>query len=255
MRWNGASGPPGRRPSPAAAEPWLADYRARGIEAISTGAIVIRKRSGENWARFEELALATRGDAGPHLERLFAAQDLLRGLRDERELLTVALALAPDTLLVERRLRRRRARAGEGHGRAGDPLARSRSRRRSARCSPPSTGAGRSPTLVEAAGRRRARLAGSAVGRVHSGAARARRPRPARRRRALKLVEWTLTCTPPSGRLDGLATRRGYPWRTTRRPNEERQTDERDEMDDLDVTQQQAEDIKGGRRAIKHKDL
>ena len=33
--------------------------------------------------------------------------------------------------------------------------------------------------------------------------------------------------------------------------NEERQTDERDEMDDLDVTQQQAEDIKGGRRAKK----
>ena len=37
--------------------------------------------------------------------------------------------------------------------------------------------------------------------------------------------------------------------------NEERKTDERDELDDLDVTQQQAEDIKGGRRAIKHKDL
>ena len=36
-----------------------------------------------------------------------------------------------------------------------------------------------------------------------------------------------------------------------KKANEERQTDERDEMDDLDVTQQQAEDVKGGRRAIK----
>jgi len=62
----------------------LADYRARGIEAISTGAIVIRKRSGKNWARFDELAVAPRGDAGAHLERVFAAQDLLHIIVLER---------------------------------------------------------------------------------------------------------------------------------------------------------------------------
>jgi hypothetical protein len=33
--------------------------------------------------------------------------------------------------------------------------------------------------------------------------------------------------------------------------NEDQKKDERDEMDDLDVTQQQAEDIVGGKRAIK----
>jgi hypothetical protein len=33
--------------------------------------------------------------------------------------------------------------------------------------------------------------------------------------------------------------------------NEQKNTDERDELDDLDVTQQQAEDIVGGKRAIK----
>ena len=32
-----------------------------------------------------------------------------------------------------------------------------------------------------------------------------------------------------------------------KKANEERQTDERDELDDLDVSQQQAEDVKGGR--------
>ena len=36
--------------------------------------------------------------------------------------------------------------------------------------------------------------------------------------------------------------------------NEEKQA-ERDEMDDLDVTEQQAEDIKGGARAIKDRSL
>lgn len=101
-RWNGL---PGRSPAAvaAAAELWLADYRARGIEAISTGAIVLRKRSGENWFVHDEVSLAPRGDAGSHLERIFAAQDYLRSLGREDELLTAALGLAPGTLLVERR--------------------------------------------------------------------------------------------------------------------------------------------------------
>jgi hypothetical protein len=34
--------------------------------------------------------------------------------------------------------------------------------------------------------------------------------------------------------------------------NEHQQQEERDEMDDLDVTQQQAEDVKGGARALKY---
>lgn len=103
VRWNSL---PGRRPAAVAtaSEPWLADYRSHGIEAISTGAIVIRKRSGKNWARFDELALAPRGDTEAHLERVFAAQDLLHALGDERKLLKLALAPAPGTLLIERRL-------------------------------------------------------------------------------------------------------------------------------------------------------
>ena len=102
MRWNSL---PGRRPAAvaAAAETWLADYRVRGIQSISTGAIVLRKRSGKNWVRFDELAVAPRGEAGAHVERVFAAQDYLQSLRNESELLTATLALAPGTLLVERR--------------------------------------------------------------------------------------------------------------------------------------------------------
>jgi methylase of polypeptide subunit release factors len=101
VRWN----TPGRRAAAVAeaAEPWLADYRARGIEAISTGVIVLRKRGGSNWTRLEEVGLGPRGAAGAHVERVFAAEDLLRSLRDDRELLEQPLALAPGTLLVERR--------------------------------------------------------------------------------------------------------------------------------------------------------
>jgi hypothetical protein len=82
----------------------VADYRARGIEAIASGAILLRKRSGPNWERFDHLAAEARGEAGEHLERIFAAQDLLHSLRDDRELLTMRLVPAPGTMLVERRL-------------------------------------------------------------------------------------------------------------------------------------------------------
>ena len=102
MLWNAL---PGRKPevTAKAAGPWLADYRARGIEAISTGAIVLRRRCGKNWARFDELAVAPRGESTAHIERVFAAQDYLQSLRDDSELLTATLTLAPGTLLVERR--------------------------------------------------------------------------------------------------------------------------------------------------------
>ncbi|HEV3101609.1 MAG TPA: methyltransferase [Candidatus Dormibacteraeota bacterium] len=103
MHWNGR---PGRRPATAArlAERWLADYRARGIEAISTGAIVLRRRSGgRNWVRHDELLLGIEGDSGAHVERVFAAQDLLHSLRRAEDLLTAVLAAAPTVRIVERR--------------------------------------------------------------------------------------------------------------------------------------------------------
>jgi hypothetical protein len=103
MQWNGG---PGKASSAAAvaAEPWAADYRARGIEAISTGALVLRKHSGPNWMRVDRLATVVRGDTRPHLERVFAVQDLLQSLDGERGLLSLALVQAPGVVLVERRL-------------------------------------------------------------------------------------------------------------------------------------------------------
>ena len=39
-----------------------------------------------------------------------------------------------------------------------------------------------------------------------------------------------------------------------KKPSEDRETDKRDELDDLDVTQQQAEDVTGGARKWGKKD-
>jgi methylase of polypeptide subunit release factors len=102
LRWNLR---PGRTlaTAAAAAGAWVDYYRTRGINAIATGAIVLRRRNGRNWLRDDEFVRTPIGAAGAHVERVFAAQDLLRSLKDERELLAMPLAAAPQTMLVERR--------------------------------------------------------------------------------------------------------------------------------------------------------
>lgn len=61
---------------------WLAEYRRLGFERISTGALVLRRRDGENWVRHLELAADRIGPAGDHVEAIFAAQDYLAGTPD-----------------------------------------------------------------------------------------------------------------------------------------------------------------------------
>jgi len=50
------------------------------------------------------------------------------------------------------------------------------------------------------------------------------------------------------GRLDGSPMERGHPVEHDEKKANEEQSEERDEMDDLDVSQQKAEDVKGGAR-------
>jgi hypothetical protein len=102
LQWNRR---PGRSLSAAAAaaEAWVDYYRSRGIDAIATGILVLRRRKGRNWVRENELARAPVGAAGSQVERVFAGGDLLRSLKNDRDLLDVRLAVAPKTKLVERR--------------------------------------------------------------------------------------------------------------------------------------------------------
>ncbi|MDP9490778.1 MAG: hypothetical protein M3P42_01030, partial [Actinomycetota bacterium] len=66
---------------------WLAYYEEQSIEKISYGALVLRRRTGDNWVRTAEAPRSGINRAGPHLERLFSAQDLLRD-RDDESLLS-----------------------------------------------------------------------------------------------------------------------------------------------------------------------
>ena len=64
-----------RKAYAAAVERWLDYYERERIAAIGIGAVVLRRREGENWRRGFDLPRPSTGRAGAHLLRLFAAGD------------------------------------------------------------------------------------------------------------------------------------------------------------------------------------
>lgn len=79
----------------AALDRWLEYLRRNGIEAIGYGAVVLRRRDrSPNWIREGEVALERLESAGEQTLRLFAAQDYLQALPDDRELLGRRFRLA-----------------------------------------------------------------------------------------------------------------------------------------------------------------
>lgn len=73
---------------------WLDYYRRLDIEAISSGAIILRKRSGKpNWIWTGDLPSGTAGPGSDHIVQVFEAQDYLSGLEDEGDLLNEAFHL------------------------------------------------------------------------------------------------------------------------------------------------------------------
>ena len=61
---------------------WLAYYGELKIDAVGYGAFVLRRRDGANWVRTCVVPRSGIHRAGAHLERLFAAQDLLAATDD-----------------------------------------------------------------------------------------------------------------------------------------------------------------------------
>jgi methylase of polypeptide subunit release factors len=75
---------------------WLAYYRGAGIERISIGAVVLRRRSGEGRIVAYQANRAPREDAGEQLERVLDAGDV-----DERSLLSGRFRLVAHELRQE----------------------------------------------------------------------------------------------------------------------------------------------------------
>lgn len=70
---------------------WLGYYRQLDIPAMSSGAVILRRRSGVNWRRSAQVLAAPIQNASDHLLRIFGAGD--------------RLACMPDTELLEQRFR------------------------------------------------------------------------------------------------------------------------------------------------------
>lgn len=92
VRWNVREQQlrPDRYPATLAA--WLDHFATERIEAIGSGAVILRRRDGTNWIHGLELSGAGRGDASGQIERIVAAIDVLSA-SDDADLMGAAFTL------------------------------------------------------------------------------------------------------------------------------------------------------------------
>src|ERR1700722_7368129 len=76
-------------------------YRSRGVLAIHDGLIVMRRRSGKNWVRIEEVPKTPSGDLGELILSTFAAHDLLLEMVSDEKLLAIKPTLSPHVRLEQ----------------------------------------------------------------------------------------------------------------------------------------------------------
>ena len=82
---------------------WLGYLERLDIEAVSYGAVILRRRSGvENWVRSDRLHGDRLRPASDHILRVFEAGDFLAGIADPRALFAERLVLAEQTELERR---------------------------------------------------------------------------------------------------------------------------------------------------------
>ncbi len=77
---------------------WQQYYARLGIERISSGVVILRRRSAQrHWVRTNAFPFDLQAGSGSEqILRIFAAQDVLENLRDAHALLDHRLVLAPD---------------------------------------------------------------------------------------------------------------------------------------------------------------
>lgn len=79
---------------------WVEYFERERIEAVSSGLIVMRRRSGRNWTRFDEIPGEVPPSAGEWLDLAFRLRDYLDATGDD-ELLAARLRLSPEVRLIE----------------------------------------------------------------------------------------------------------------------------------------------------------
>jgi hypothetical protein len=85
----------------SALDRWSEHFERLGVEAISWGAVILRRRAGTNWVWAYSPSSQRVMSAGDHVLRLFLARDLLQEWSDD-DLLEQRLELVADHRLEQR---------------------------------------------------------------------------------------------------------------------------------------------------------
>ncbi|HUQ77643.1 MAG TPA: class I SAM-dependent methyltransferase [Patescibacteria group bacterium] len=105
VRWNGREQQLRPERHGATLDRWLAHFRTQGVAAIGSGAVILRRRTGRPWLHGLDLAGDSRGHAGPHVQAIFAARDLLTATGDgpsgDARLLSAAVRMRHPHRLVQ----------------------------------------------------------------------------------------------------------------------------------------------------------
>jgi len=80
---------------------WMEYYNSAGITAIDTGAVAMRRRSGNNWLRMDDGPQRASSPFGEAVLKAFALGGFLQAAGDEA-LLGTSLRIAPDIHMVQR---------------------------------------------------------------------------------------------------------------------------------------------------------
>jgi len=81
---------------------WMAYYTSRGVQEVHGGILAMRKRTGSNWLRIEEVAsLDLTEPFGESILELFANQDALETHRSIEQMLAWKPRLAPDSRIEQ----------------------------------------------------------------------------------------------------------------------------------------------------------
>ena len=87
----------------AALDRWTRYFEELEAAVLGLGAVVLRKRAtGQGWVRADHLADSITAHAGPHIERLFAAEDRLAALATDDALLDSTFTTVGDHQLQQR---------------------------------------------------------------------------------------------------------------------------------------------------------
>jgi methylase of polypeptide subunit release factors len=78
---------------------WMNYYRAQKVEAVHGGMIAMRRRTGSNWIRIDEMTVSAPRPFGSAVEQMFANRDFLEEHGSDEQMLAARVRISPHAQL------------------------------------------------------------------------------------------------------------------------------------------------------------